>query len=78
MKIERASAPEKFFKDVEEGEVFSVDTNIYIKIEPISDHDDYMGYAETYNCVNLENGICEYFDDETVVNALPNVVLKIF
>ena len=77
MKIDRNLGSEKFFKDVKEGEIFSVDINIYIKIESIFDRDDYIGDVSEYNFVNLEDGICGYFDDETIVNSLPNAVLKI-
>ena len=78
MKIERTSAPEKVFKDMGEGEIFCFDENIYIKIEPVCDHDDYIGDTEIYNCVNLESGICGYLDDEEKVEPLPDAVLKIF
>lgn len=77
MKIERDFDLEKLFKDLEEGEIFSAYNNYFMKIESIFEYDENIGESNEYNFVNLETGVCGYFDEGTLVNPLPDAVLKL-
>lgn len=77
MKIEWSAKFNNNFENMENGEIFSVDNHVFMKILPVYEYDNAVEDFSVLNCVNLENGICGYFNGKRVVTPLPNAVLKI-
>lgn len=71
MIVERNNYIAKYFEEVEQGEVFEYEAELYLKTD-----EQIINYSEEYNCVRLEDGeMCVRFDDDVVYEVKCRLVI---
>lgn len=70
MIIERNNYTAKYFEEIEQGEVFEYESELYLKTN------EQIIYSEEYNCVCLKDGeMCVRFDDDVVYEVKCHLVI---
>lgn len=71
MIIERNNYIAKYFEEVEQGEVFEYEAELYLKTD-----EQIINYSEEYNCVCLKDGeMCVRFDNDVVYEVKCRLVI---
>lgn len=71
MIVERNNYTAKYFEEVEQGEVFEYEAELYLKTD-----EQIINYSEKYNCVRLKDEeMCVRFDNDVVYEVKCHLVI---
>lgn len=71
MIIEKNNYNAKYFEEVEQGEVFEYEAELYLKTD-----EQLINYSEVYNCVRLKDGeMSVRFDNDVVYEVKCRLVI---
>ena len=71
MIIEKNNYNAKYFGDIEQGEVFEYEAELYLKTD-----EQIINYSEEHNCVRLKDGeMCVRFDNDVVYEVKCHLVI---
>ncbi|WP_288682226.1 hypothetical protein [uncultured Eubacterium sp.] len=65
------------FEDLKYGEVFKCEESVYMKVMAIKKDDLNIDKSNSYNCVDLSDGILKYCFPESEVQLVNNPVLTL-
>ena len=65
------------FKDLDYGEVFKRNKSVYMKVMDIKKDDSNIDNSDSYNCVDLSDGILKYCFPDSEVQLIHDPVLTL-